>query len=60
MDQQNQLKTSKEWHEKLYPNLVIIDPDGWDRTNYEYSFEQELITLEEFQNRLMRSTTTMK
>jgi hypothetical protein len=60
MDQQNQLKTSKEWHEKLYPNWVILDPDGWDRKNYEYSFEQELITLEEFQNRLIRSTTTMK
>jgi hypothetical protein len=49
-------KTSEDWKQELYPNLVIIDPDGWDRSNYEYSFCEEKITKEEFEQRLMRST----
>lgn len=51
-------KTSKEWY-KLVPiefKLTILDPDGWDRTNYDYSFNQELITKNEFMNRLASST----
>lgn len=51
-------KTSREW-ERLAPKewkLVIMDPDGWDRTNYHYSFDEELITKEEFMNRVSRST----
>ena len=50
-------KTSKEWmiyHE--IPEYAIIDPDGWDRTNLEYSFNEELITEEEFINRIGAST----
>lgn len=51
-------KTSQQWYEiipKKY-KLVIYDPDGWDRMNYEYSFHEELITTEEFQMRLSNST----
>ena len=51
-------KTSKEWIE-LIPKkhkLVILDPDGWGRTNLEYSFSEELITKEEFDKRLCSST----
>jgi hypothetical protein len=33
-----------------------MDPDGWDRTNYIYSFEVEEITKEEFDKRLSMST----
>jgi len=49
-------KTSKEWYSLRGDNLMILDPDGWDRTNYEYSFNEELITEEEFDYRVMGST----
>ena len=55
-------KTSKEWY-KLVPekyDLKIFDPDGWDRSNYEYSFNEELITKKEFVNRVMNSTISCK
>lgn len=51
-------KTSEEW-EKLTPkewSLTILDPDGWDRSNYQYSFHEELITKFEFMGKLMYST----
>jgi hypothetical protein len=53
-----ELKTSQEWYAELYPNheLIIMDPDGWDRKNYDYSFKEEKITLAEFSSRLIRST----
>lgn len=47
------IKSSNDW--SLGLNLVILDPDGWDRTNFRASW-MELITEEEFSNRLMRST----
>lgn len=34
----------------------VLDPDGWDRKNYDYSWNEELITLEEYKNRCNRST----
>jgi hypothetical protein len=51
-------KNSNDWYYEIYPegNLVIYDPDGWDRTNYHYSFYEELITKEEFEKRLSYST----
>lgn len=52
------LKTSEEWAKK-YTNK-IVDPDGWDRENFEYSWYQELITREEFENRAARSTQTSR
>lgn len=48
-------KTSAQWYE-LQPEPTIMDPDGWDRSNYQYSFYEELITLEEFVSRRMFST----
>lgn len=56
------LKTSKEWNE-LVPKefmLRIMDPDGWDRSNWDYSFNEELITKEEFINRVSQSTISCK
>ena len=53
------LRTSQAWYE-LIPEehkLVIMNPDGWDRTNYDYSFHEELITKAEFVRRLSYSTT---
>ena len=51
-------KTSQEWYDELRKteNITIMDPDGWDRTNYQYSFTEELITKEKFNERLSRST----
>mgnify|MGYP000008773370 CR=1 FL=1 len=50
------LRTSAEWKQLLAPSTIICDPDGWDRSNYEYSFNEELISEEEFNNRLIGST----
>ena len=49
------LKTSNDWA-KDYPSLVIIDPDGWDRENFKFSFHEELVTRGEFRYRVGRST----
>lgn len=48
-------KVSSEWI-KEYNNVKILDPDGWDRKNYSYSFNEEKITRKEFERRLMYST----
>lgn len=48
-------KTSAEW-QKQFPNVTVIDPDGWDRKNYEYSWFEEKITKEEYDERLLQST----
>lgn len=40
-------KTSAEWIKEF--NYEIINPDSWDRKNYDYSFNKEKITMEEFQ-----------
>jgi hypothetical protein len=56
------MKTSKEWYE-LVPKeheLIILDPDGWDRKNYDYSYNEELITKEEFKKRVSSSTIQCK
>ena len=53
------LKTSEQWYEiarKLNPGFVIMDPDGWDRKNYDYSWKEQLIDLQEFQDRVLQST----
>jgi hypothetical protein len=55
----NTLKTSKEWYDIkriTEPKFVIMDPDGWNRQNYEYSFNEELITQDEFNMRVGLST----
>lgn len=52
------LRTSKDWYENLqkYYEVKILDYDGWDRMNFDYSFNEELITSEEFDMRIARST----
>lgn len=51
-------KTSKEWLETIPKKhkLKLLDPDGWDRQNFDYSFNEELIEREEFDKRLSSST----
>ena len=48
-------KTSEEW-QKLFPETVVHDPDGWDRKNFQYSWYEELITFSEYNRRLLQST----
>ena len=52
------LKTSQEWYLEKYPEhtLVILDPDGWDRTNWLYSWYEEKISEDTWMERLSLST----
>ncbi len=51
-------KVSSEWIKEV--GYEIINPDGWDRNNYEFSFNKEKITEEEFKKRLSMSTVNRK
>lgn len=52
-------RTSADWHDIKCPATKILDPDGWDRTDYEHSFNVELIDEMEFLRRLSHSTTSI-
>ena len=47
-------KTSEEWQKIC--KLLIYDPDGWNRQNFDYSWKEEKITREEFEHRMYFST----
>lgn len=47
-------KNSNKWQKICYIN--ILDPDGWDRKNYDYSWNDEKITRKEFEKRMITST----
>jgi hypothetical protein len=49
------MKSSQNWM-KDYPSLVLIDADGWDRSDFTWSFHVERITLAEFNYRVGQST----
>lgn len=54
------LKSSQEWNtQPKYKNHIVLDPDGWDRANFEVSWN-EPITEEEFVRRLQRSTCMLR
>lgn len=55
-------KTSEKWLSEIPEEygIILSDPDGWGRVNYEHSFYEELITEEEFKRRLMDSTCMCK
>lgn len=50
-------KTSQQWCEQKDMELGkdILDPDGWDRSDFENSWN-EMITEDEFNNRVSMST----
>ena len=50
-------RTSKDWQE-IIPEPLVLDPDGWDRQNFQYSWYEEQITRKEYFNRLSSSTVT--
>jgi|TARA_R110000787_G_scaffold202209_1_gene312953 hypothetical protein len=49
-----QLKTSFEWAKDC--KYTILDPDGWDRKNFKFSWYQEQIAQQEFDNRVLLSS----
>lgn len=51
-------KTSDVWAKELC--VLIMDEDGWDRQNFEYSWFKEEITEEEFIRRKALSTVLME
>ena len=51
-------KVSTEWEKEC--DYRVLDPDGWDRKNFEFSWFKELITEDEFFYRLVRSTVMYK
>ena len=48
-------RTSKEWQARL-PEVVVLNPDGWDRSNYNYSWNVERISQGEYLRRRDKST----
>ena len=49
------LMNAHDWGQELCPELVVLDPDGWDRMNLEQSLD-ERVSRSEFLLRLGRST----
>ncbi len=54
------LETSEYWlklkNETSALKTTILNPDGWDKLNLPYSFFQERISHQEFNNRINNST----
>ncbi len=50
-----EMKTSEEW-QKQFNEIVVLNPDGWDRKNYDYSWYEEKITFTEYNRRRSQST----
>lgn len=55
---EEECKTSEKWLVEIPSEykVKITDPDGWDRSNFEYSFKAECINKKEFIKRLMYSS----
>lgn len=55
-----ELKSSEEWQKQFKHLIYVMDPDGWDRKNFDYSWYDEKITKKEFFNRVCQSTCEFK
>lgn len=51
-----ELKTSEDWGKEVKDFCKVFDPDGWDRSNFNYSWREEKITKQEFYRRIGMST----
>ncbi|KKL46728.1 hypothetical protein LCGC14_2342690, partial [marine sediment metagenome] len=52
-------KSAEEWLASTkYIGVTILDPDGWNRKNFEASWAEK-ITQEEFEKRVAASTITV-
>jgi hypothetical protein len=59
LDDANEIKkTSSEWIKEV--GYEVIDPDGWNRSDFQNSWYEEMITYQEFQKRLLGSTLKRK
>ena len=59
LESKEEIKTSDEWENSDLPEMKgtkVLDPDGWDRQNFDFSYYQELITKEEYLHRVGGST----
>lgn len=53
----NTMLTSEDWNYLIFGDeRVILDPDGWDRRNWEHSWKVELVSAAEFRRRFNQST----
>ena len=52
-------KTSAEWYKDISHMCEIITPDSWDTDNYEFSWNEELISQDAFINKLLNSECSM-
>lgn len=52
------LKTSYEWMLEEDADMIVLDYDGWDRSNFNFSYYEEKISEREFNQRLALSTIT--
>jgi len=50
------MMTSEEWSKEDDSGIKILDPDGWDRKNWQFSWHEEHITQREYENRRSFST----
>ena len=59
LESKEEIKTSDEWEKSDLPEMKgteVLDPDGWDRQNFDFSYYQELTTKEEYLHRVGYST----
>jgi hypothetical protein len=55
------LMTSDEWRDDPeFMSVVILDYDGWDRRNFQFSFYEELITRDQMRARIAASTCMLE
>ena len=40
-------RTAEQW-QNLFPDIKIIDPDGWDRENHKRDWYEEQLTYQEY------------
>lgn len=50
----NEERTSESWN-NVFP-YIILNPDGWDRANWQFSWYEEKISFQEFNRRAIQST----
>ena len=55
-------RPSSIWYElvSIPKGVEILDPDGWDRKNFNYSWYKECITEQEYEQRVAVSTLSMR
>jgi hypothetical protein len=51
-------KTSIQWLSES--NYIIIDPLGWDKEHFDYSFNFDKISKAEFERRIKKSVVKLK